>query len=265
MFDFNILFLYFIIYSIIGWCCETIYCRILDGKFSDRGFLYGPYCPIYGFGGLIVSTLLSQIKQYPVFLFISSILLTTILEYLTSFIMEKIFNAKWWDYSNMKFNLNGRICLLNSTLFGIMAIFLTYFIQPYIEKLVALIPQNIIPHTINILLIAISVDFAFSLNSIINLKNKLHEFRELATTFKQKQKSKIEDKIYIKQLSDLKLKLSEKNSFANNRLLKAFPTLKFNKFNDELIELKEFLENKKKQRTEEKERLKNEKLKAKLS
>lgn len=265
MFDFNILFLYFIIYSIIGWCCETIYCRILDGKFSDRGFLYGPYCPIYGFGGLIVSTLLSQIKQYPVFLFISSILLTTILEYLTSFIMEKIFNAKWWDYSNMKFNLNGRICLLNSTLFGIMAIFLTYFIQPYIEKLVALIPHNIIPHTINILLIAISVDFAFSLNSIINLKNKLHEFRELATTFKQKQKSKIEDKIYIKQLSDLKLKLSEKNSFANNRLLKAFPTLKFNKFNDELIELKEFLENKKKQRTEEKERLKNEKLKAKLS
>lgn len=256
MLSFNTVFLYFIIYSIIGWCTEMIYCRIVDGKFSDRGFLYGPYCPIYGFGGIIVLIFLAPLKNNPIYLFLSAVILTTTLEYFTSFFMEKIFKAKWWDYSNMPFNLNGRICLLNSLLFGIMGTFIAYFIHPHVENFILKIPDNYIPYIINVLLIIISVDFTFSLTSVTNLKNKLKEIKEVSASIKERQKSKSQDKVYLKQLNELKSKLSEKNSFANNRLIKAFPTLKVDKLNEELNELKEFLENKKIEKKQQKLQMK---------
>lgn len=264
MLDFNTLFLYFIIYSVIGWIAEMLYCRIFDGRFSDRGFLYGPYCPIYGFGGLIVLILLEPFNSDPMMLFLLAVIFTTILEYITSFAMEKIFNAKWWDYSNMPINLNGRICLLNSILFGIFGVLATYFVHPYVQKLISIIPESYVPRIINILLIILSIDFAFSLNSIINLRNKLKEIREIANSVRDRQKSKIEDSVYIKQLTSLKSKLALRNSFESNRLLKAFPSLKFNNLNDELSELKESLNKRKEEKLKAKEAKKQEKESKKL-
>ena len=99
-----VLFLYFFIYSVLGWCTETLYCRLCEGKWTNRGFLYGPYCPIYGFGGVIV-VFLSPFSYSPILIFILGFILTSMLEYITSYIMEKLFDAKWWDYSHMPFNL----------------------------------------------------------------------------------------------------------------------------------------------------------------
>lgn len=117
-------------------------CRDRTKKFVNRGFLYGPYCPIYGFGALIVLYPLLALGNHPILVFLGGMILTSALEYFTSWLMETLFHEKWWDYSHYKYNLNGRICLLNSTLFGLMALVVVFIIQPYVEKLADSIPDD---------------------------------------------------------------------------------------------------------------------------
>ena len=115
-------FLYFIIYSFLGWTMEVI-CKLVElKKFVNRGFLIGPICPIYGYGVLAIVLIIGSFKGDLLAVFLKSILVCSILEYLTSYLMEKIFKARWWDYSNKKFNLNGRICLETKIPKGIIEI-----------------------------------------------------------------------------------------------------------------------------------------------
>lgn len=124
--DLKVYFLLFIIYAVIGWCMEVI-CKLIQyKKFVDRGFLIGPYCPIYGVGALLITFFLNKYVQDPVVLFVMAIVVCGILEYLTSYFMEKIYHARWWDYSRKKFNINGRICLSNLIAFGILGMFIMY-------------------------------------------------------------------------------------------------------------------------------------------
>lgn len=104
---------YFMIYSVVGWIYETTLCSITDRHFVNRGFLNGPYCPIYGSGALLDVLILGRIEN-PFLLFILGVLVTCSLEYLTSYVMEKLFKARWWDYSDKKFNIGGRVCLLGA-------------------------------------------------------------------------------------------------------------------------------------------------------
>ncbi len=130
--DIKIYFLLFIIYAVIGWCMEVI-CKLIQYKrFIDRGFLIGPYCPIYGVGALLITFLLNKYTQDPVVLFVMAVVVCGILEYLTSYFMEKIYHARWWDYSNKKFNINGRICLSNLIAFGILGMFIMYISNPFL-------------------------------------------------------------------------------------------------------------------------------------
>ena len=117
------LFLHFVFYSFLGWVAETIYCSLLQGKFVYRGFLSGPVCPIYGFGAIFVITLLQPFKENILMLFLMGVVITSTLEYITSYLLEVIFHMKWWDYSKRKFNINGRVCAWNSSLFGILSVF----------------------------------------------------------------------------------------------------------------------------------------------
>ena len=131
---------YFIVYAFLGWVCEDIYCGIGKRKFINRGFLYGPYCPIYGFGALLVIYPLLMVSKHPIVVFIFGMVLTSILEYITSFVMEKLFATRWWDYSTYPFNINGRICLQNSLLFGLMALVVVYGLHPIVSRFVERIP-----------------------------------------------------------------------------------------------------------------------------
>ena len=118
------LFLLYIAYSTLGWCGEMLYCSIPKGHICEkRGFLNGFLCPIYGHGALLVLYLLHGGFQNPVLTFIFGAIVTSILEYFTSWIMEKLFHMRWWDYSHYKFQINGRVCLLNSTCFALRAFF----------------------------------------------------------------------------------------------------------------------------------------------
>lgn len=232
------LFLYFFIYSVLGWACETIYCAICQGKFSDRGFMYGPYCPIYGFGGMIVVMCLQPFHASPVAVFFLGMLLTTILEYMTSYVMEKLFNAKWWDYSHLPFNINGRVCLLNSFLFGIMGIIVAYGLQPKIAELVAAIPLVSIHFIVMVLLVAMSADFVASLNTVLNFKKKLAAIKELAESIAEKETNKLANMELIKQLEEIRKELVKKSSAWNTRIIEAFPNIDMPKLSKQLEELK---------------------------
>ena len=105
-------FLLFLIYAVLGWCCEVVVAFYNHKKFINRGFLIGPYCPIYGIGVLLIISLLEDFTDSWLALFVLAMVLCMVLEYITSYLMEKIFNARWWDYSSKKFNINGTSLLI---------------------------------------------------------------------------------------------------------------------------------------------------------
>ncbi len=137
--DIRIYFLLFLSYSFLGWLMEVIGKLIQLKRFINRGFLIGPYCPIYGSGAILITLLLKRYTEDPFTLFIMAILLCGTLEYLTSYFMEKMYHARWWDYSQRKFNINGRVCLNTIIPFGLLGMFIIYISNPFlitnIEKL----------------------------------------------------------------------------------------------------------------------------------
>ena len=135
-------FFLFIVYSIIGWILEEIYVYARKKTIANRGFFIGPYCPIYGIGCILIILLLSGFKKYPLLVFILAMVICTILEYSTSFIMEKLFKARWWDYSSAKYNINGRVCADTMIPFGLIACFVIYVLNPAVMAVVNNIPFN---------------------------------------------------------------------------------------------------------------------------
>ena len=130
----------FLVYSCLGWMYETVYCTILTGKWENRGFLYGPVCPIYGVGAVVISLIAGAAECLQSWqLFLISVFGSAVLEYFTSLFLEKMFHATWWDYSNMPLNLHGRISLITSLCFGCAGLLIVYIIAPFTERTVSLI------------------------------------------------------------------------------------------------------------------------------
>lgn len=142
-------FLYFIIFAFIGWVCETFYSLYELGHFTKRGFLYGPICPIYGFGALILIIFFSQYKKKNLKLFFYAAIIFSLFEYIVGYAMDALFAAKWWDYTNEFFNLNGRISIFYSFVWGVAAILFVNHIYPYFKKKLNLLISKI-PYTIQI-------------------------------------------------------------------------------------------------------------------
>ncbi len=204
-------FLLFFIYAILGWIMESASVSIQSKKLINRGFLIGPYCPIYGFGGLIITLYLTQYKSNIVTVFFLSIIICSILEYLTSYLMEKIFKARWWDYSEKKFNLNGRICGENAIAFGIVSIIVLYLLNPIIKILISKINSQILLIITIIGFIIFISDTIISCNIVAKLKDTTNAIS--ATT-----------KDVTTDISKLvKKTLIERNKIFQIRLIKAFP------------------------------------------
>ena len=132
-YDVRIYFLLFMIYAVAGWIMEVT-CKIIQYKrFINRGFLIGPYCPIYGYGALLITFLLGRYKYDALVLFVMAIVVCGTLEYLTSLVMEKMFKARWWDYSDKPFNFHGYICLEFSLIWGLAIVMVVKVFQKYVE------------------------------------------------------------------------------------------------------------------------------------
>lgn len=145
LYNFCFYFLLMLTYSVVGWIVEVFCCSLIEKRLViNRGFLIGPYCPIYGTSAILMIFFLKRYIDDPVVLFVMATVVCTIMEYVTSYIMEKIFKARWWDYSEKKFNLNGRVCLTNSCLFGVLGLFLMYMINPFYSSILLKIPNTIL-------------------------------------------------------------------------------------------------------------------------
>lgn len=166
-------FLLFLIYSFIGWLIEVIGKLIEKHKFINRGFLIGPICPIYGHGCILMILTLSRYKDNPLTLFIYAIFICSLLEYFTSYFMEKIFKARWWDYSTKRFNLNGRICAETMIPFGILGTIVICVINPIFEYLLNLFNFETIKITAIILFIIYIIDYTISLIIMFGFKGTL--------------------------------------------------------------------------------------------
>lgn len=170
---FEIYVLLFISYSIFGWIIEVINEIITCHRFVNRGFLIGPYCPIYGCGGVLITIFLSKYYSHPITLFILAVVICSVLEYLASYLMEKLFNLRWWDYSNRKYNINGRICAETMLPFGLLGLVMIYLINPLLFKLYSLMSQPVLHKVSIIIIIVFTIDCLITLFTLISIKSDI--------------------------------------------------------------------------------------------
>lgn len=206
---FNIL-TYFVIYSFLGWVMESIVRSIAEKKLINTGFLVGPMCPIYGIGAMIMLLFLDRFENNIPLLFIVSIVVLTIWEYLVGVLLETIFKTKYWDYSDQKFNFQGRVCLTNSICWGILGVLFVKGIHPAIIKLLEKVNIHVLHYAIFIISIVAIVDMIVSVIKVKNIKVTLEKIEELNKEIKEKLK---EVKKLTKETEEASKKLEKgKNS-----------------------------------------------------
>lgn len=249
--QFGTVFLWFLIYSLIGWIYESILCSITQKKIVNRGFLAGPLCPVYGFGALIIIVLLGgQAGGSILMLFLSSAVLTCVLEYITSYLLEKLFHAKWWDYSHYRFNLNGRISLLGAVVFGVLSVLLLKVVHPFVSDMVSMLPGIAVTILAWVLFALLLFDTVTTVTSILKMNHKLEEIQEAINKEKAKSIQKLEElRTTVLERFEASEFLSERikgllgqKKFHERRLLKAFPRMHSIKHYDALEKLKEALQ-----------------------
>ena len=203
-------FLIFLMYSIVGWGIEVILSLVREKRFVDRGFLLGPYCPIYGYGMLLIVFLLKDYTDNVLVLFILSMVICLLLEYMVSYFMELLFKARWWDYSNKKYNINGRICLEYGFLFGIGGTLIMYVVHPFIVSVISNFSR------IGILIIGITLLVLFIIDNIVSFnvifKIKGFDFKDCVDN--------------TEEISNLVKEYLMEHSRLTKRLAKAFPNVR---------------------------------------
>lgn len=243
----------FFIYAILGWCTEVIYAAFKERKFVNRGFLNGPICPIYGFGVLAVTLILRDYQDDLLLLFFMSLSVATLLEWATGFLLEKLFHHKWWDYSDMAFNIQGYICPLFSLIWGIACVFVVKLMHPFVQKLIHFIPEMVEKGILLLVLAGFAADLYVTIHEILKLNVRLRKMQEIADeltnlsehlgenlsrnviTGMEKQenmKEKVEER-YREYMADV--------SYTGRRLLEAFPKMESLHYRQQLQDIKQHL------------------------
>lgn len=171
-------FLWFVFYSCAGWIYESTLCSITDKKLVNRGFLNGPVCPVYGFGAITVIFFLSDNQSSYLELFVTGSVLACTIEYITSVLLEKLFHAKWWDYTRYKFNIHGRVCFLGAIVFGTFSVVLIKFIHPIVGGYTNLIANNVLIYVAAGTSLIMSIDLVVTVIHLLALNGRLKEIQE---------------------------------------------------------------------------------------
>ena len=264
--------LYFFVYGFLGWCTEVIFAAFKQHRFENRGFLNGPICPIYGVGVTLVIACLEAFQSNLLLLYISSVILVTVLEGVTGWAMDKLFHNKWWDYSKLPFNIGGYVCLLFSLIWGVACVFIVYFVHPLIHQVLSLIPHTAGIALIAILGIALLSDIIVTTSAIVKFNQYLERLKhitdELHAISNQIGSELYQNVMHVldmqessrQKLDDVKLEVSEEirmqivelKTRAQNlgekvpkparRLLKAFPKLESRNYKAQLELFRQKLE-----------------------
>ena len=264
--------LYFFVYGFLGWCTEVIFAAFKQHRFVNRGFSNGPICPIYGVGVTLVIACLEAFPSNLLLLYISSVILVTVLEGVTGWAMDKLFHNKWWDYSKLPFNIGGYVCLLFSLIWGVACVFIVYFVHPLIHQVLSLIPHTAGIALIAILGIALLSDIIVTTSAIVKFNQYLERLKhitdELHAISNQIGSELYQNVMHVldmqessrQKLDDVKLEVSEEirmqivelKTRAQNlgekvpkparRLLKAFPKLESRNYKAQLELFRQKLE-----------------------
>ena len=220
----------YFVFSVLGWIWESIYCTIKERKWQNRGFLYGPLCPIYGFGSIIALLVYDLISLGIVhqlswwMTLIVGFFLSMILEYPTSYILEKLFHARWWDYSDLPLNINGRTCVIISLGFGIGAIIIMNYLIPSYEQALVIIPASIIAISCVIFVAIHSSDITLTVSHLTNFQKNIDEMEEIFQSKMTETVDKIferRSKLYGKTLSRIaSFKMKESHNMIAQRIIK---------------------------------------------
>lgn len=227
------LLFYVIIYSFLGWILESVFKSIMQKKWVNSGFLHGPLCPIYGLGALIMILFLNQFENNIVLLFLASFLILSVWEYMVGVYLEMVYQTKYWDYSQNKWNINGTVCLQNSIYWGILGVVFTKLIHPAISLGVEKIPMDMLLY-INILAyLVLIVDTIASTVKVKTMGKKIEELNQVKDKIAEKleelkEQANVNTESIQEILKDLRYKqakLKFKLYKQGRRLKNAFPTI----------------------------------------
>ncbi len=188
IYTFSTWLFFFYFYCFLGWIWETCYVSVLKAKWVNRGFMRGPFLPIYGSGAIVVLIFTLPFRTNPGLVFVVGMASATILEYFTGAAMEQMFHVRYWDYSNQRLNLNGHICVTSSLAWGMFSVILTLYGHTPVERLVSCMSINVLEVIVFVLTVYISIDMAESVREAINLKEVLLSLEENNEEFRRLQK-----------------------------------------------------------------------------
>ena len=240
---------YFVIYSFLGWVLESIVRTICERKLINTGFLIGPFCPIYGFGAIIMLLFLSEFENNVILLFLISLIALTLWEYIVGKKKKKLFKTKYWDYSDHKFNYKGRICLTNSLAWGVLGVLFIRYIHPFIVKILEYVDFKYISIAATIIALILLIDAIISTVKIKNIQSTLQKIEALNEQIKEKlleitEKEKISanDNIQnlVYKLKERRNKILKRLYRRTYRLKKAFPAIDTKEFTEILNKKIEF-------------------------
>ena len=253
-------FLIFIMFSFFGWCSEVLYVGIFfEHKFVNRGFLHGPLCPIYGCGGVVILLLPKELYSTWLPLFFSSMILCTLVEYAVSWIMEKTFHTRWWDYSHYKLNINGRVCALNSVLFGFMGLGIIRFVYPQMIRFLNWLGDFTITLSADIIFVLFLTDIVITVRRLVDFNMTMQKIKTIGETLRDhygnedwfkgtsayamaasvKARAEIEKDKFNKNILNRIERLQTHQVKNIESFIKRFPTMRSINCREEMIEIKE--------------------------
>lgn len=235
---------FFFIYGVLGWCVEVAYAAVKQGEFVNRGFLNGPICPIYGVGVVSVICCLGEVKGNLAVLYAASVVLVTVIEGITGFVMDRLFHHKWWDYTDQPLNIGGYVCLVFSLIWGVFCVFIMKIFQPVVKGVVIHIPFIIGLIVLIVCAIAMSADLYVTASAVLKLNKKLEAMDKIAAELHELS-DRMGENIYenVKEGMEKEEKLKEKAQYAKEagRELKAEYDAELRIRREELLAKKEEL------------------------
>ena len=244
-------FIWFVLYSFIGWLYESVLCSVSERKLINRGFLTGPVCPVYGFGAVTVIFALYGRLTNVFLIFLAAAVLTCALEYATSWLLEKLFDAKWWDYSTRRFNLNGRVSLAGGLVFGVLSVLLVRLLHPFVASLTDRLSPHALMTAAALAFVMLAADTVITVRHLLLLNGRLKEIQSAINGFLAQRmkhaaelKSALLESFEQSEFNSERIRaLLARGKLHNLRLFRAFPRLRSLRYEEAFARLRESLQN----------------------
>lgn len=243
------LLMMFYLFAFAGWIYECIFVFLRDRKPINRGFLIGPILPLYGFGAVSVYLLLRPFCRIPTLLYLMGMVVATVLEYVTGWILERCFHTKWWDYSEEPYNFRGRVALIPSLFWGVLSLVMFDFLLPLANIVIGSIPRRAGEVFLGMALAVTAADLCYTVITIINLRKQLEKLyalkKELDVLFRERSETSLKEllKYSASEMSE-KLHFMKRNPWlGNRRILDAFPKMRLSFGKRESVSVRELIGN----------------------